>query len=112
MCEVARAICSIVNGFSNCTPTDCCMDVFGRRTTSVWFRSYLRLRDDLTQDRSKNILLMQKALQQMNVQLHHVLSDITGESGLAIIRAIVDGERDPFKLVRMVNARVKAKPAK
>jgi hypothetical protein len=60
------------------------------------FRSYLRLRDDLTRDRSKNILLMQKALQQMNVQLHHVLSDITGESEMAIIRAIVEGERDPF----------------
>ena len=76
------------------------------------FRSYLRLRDDLTRDRSKNVLLMQKALQQMNVQLHHVLSDITGESGMAIIRAIIDGERDPFKLVRMVSARVKATPAK
>jgi transposase len=76
------------------------------------FRSYLRLREDLTRDRSKNILLMQKALQQMNLQLHHVLSDITGESGMAIIRAIVAGERDPAKLVRMVNARVKASPAK
>jgi transposase len=54
---------------------------------------------------------MQKALQQMNVQLHHVLSDITGESGMAIIRAIVEGERDSSKLVRMVSVRVKAKPA-
>ena len=76
------------------------------------FRSYLRLREDLTRDRSKNILLMQKALQQMNVQLHHVLSDITGESGMAMIRAIAAGERDPSKLVRMVNARVKAPTAK
>lgn len=75
-------------------------------------RSYLRLRDDLTRDRSRNILLMQKALQQMNVQLHHVLSDITGESGMAVVRAIVGGERDPLRLVQMVNARVKATPAK
>jgi hypothetical protein len=38
---------------------------------------------------------MQKALQQMNLQLHHVLSDITGVTGLQILRAIVAGERDP-----------------
>lgn len=71
-------------------------------------RSYLRMREDLVRDRSRQILLMQKALQQMNVQLHHVLSDITGESGLAVIRAIVAGERDPRELVKAVNARVEA----
>jgi hypothetical protein len=38
---------------------------------------------------------MQKTLQQMNLQLHHVLSDITGVTGLQILRAIVAGERDP-----------------
>jgi hypothetical protein len=38
---------------------------------------------------------MQKALTQMNLQLHHVVSDITGVTGMRIIRAIVNGERDP-----------------
>ncbi len=51
---------------------------------------------------------MQKALQQMNLQLGQVLSDITGTSGLAIIQAILDGERDPAKLLTGVNRRVQA----
>jgi hypothetical protein len=42
---------------------------------------------------------MQKALTQMNLQLHHVVSDITGVTGMAIVRAIVGGERDPAVLV-------------
>jgi hypothetical protein len=41
---------------------------------------------------------MQKALDQMNVQVHHALSDLTGETGMAIVRAIVAGERDPHRL--------------
>src|SRR4029077_13854481 len=41
---------------------------------------------------------MQKALMQMNLQLHHVVSDITGVTGMAIVRAIVAGERDPTVL--------------
>jgi len=41
---------------------------------------------------------MQKALTQMNIQLANVISDISGVSGMAIIRAIVVGERDPLKL--------------
>ena len=39
---------------------------------------------------------MQKALTQMNVQIHHVISDITGLTGLAIVDAIVGGQRDPL----------------
>ncbi|RUT08776.1 hypothetical protein DSM106972_008290 [Dulcicalothrix desertica PCC 7102] len=41
---------------------------------------------------------MQKALTEMNIQLHRVISDITGTTGMAIINAIVSGERDPKKL--------------
>jgi transposase len=51
---------------------------------------------------------MQKALQQMNVQLPQVLSDVTGVSGLAIIAAILAGERDPAKLAALVDRRVRA----
>jgi hypothetical protein len=51
---------------------------------------------------------MQKALDQMNVQLHYVLTDITGLSGLAIIDAILDGERDPRALARLRDGRMKA----
>ncbi|BBJ61013.1 hypothetical protein EATA6166_45350 (plasmid) [Enterobacter asburiae] len=58
-------------------------------------RSYLRQRERLTEYRAAHIQHMQKALMQMNVQLHHAVSDITGVTGLSIVRAIVSGERDP-----------------
>lgn len=61
----------------------------------VVLRTYLRHRAELIQHRAPHILHMQKALQQMNLQLHHVLSDITGVTGQQILRAIVAGEHDP-----------------
>jgi len=61
----------------------------------VILRTYLRHRAELIQHRAPHILHMQKALQQMNLQLHHVLSDITGVTGMQILRAIMAGERDP-----------------
>ncbi len=51
---------------------------------------------------------MQKALTQMNLQLHHVVTDITGATGLRIIRAIVGGERDPAVLAALRDYRCKA----
>ena len=61
----------------------------------VVLRTYLRHRASLIEHRAAHIQHMQKALQQMNVQLTQVLTDITGVTGMAIIRAIVAGERDP-----------------
>jgi transposase len=63
-------------------------------------RAYLRHRATLLEYRAAHIQPMQKALHQMKVQLTHVLTDITGATGLAIIRAIVAGERDPVQLAR------------
>lgn len=61
-------------------------------------RSYMRQRGMLIESAAKHIQHMQKALSQMNIQLHNVLSDITGATGMKIIRAIVAGERNPKKL--------------
>ncbi len=61
-------------------------------------RAYLRHRAQLIQHRTPHILHMQKALQQMNVQLPQVLTDTTSETGMAILRAIVAGERDSVAL--------------
>ncbi|HEY2971263.1 MAG TPA: hypothetical protein VGJ48_02005 [Pyrinomonadaceae bacterium] len=58
-------------------------------------RSYLRQREMLTQTASMHIQHMQKALQQMNLLLHNVVSDITGVTGMKIIKAMLAGERDP-----------------
>jgi transposase len=71
-------------------------------------RSLTRHRDNLIRQASTHILHMHKALDQMNVQLHHVLSDITGLSGMAIIGAILEGERDPSVLARLRDGPVKA----
>jgi transposase len=74
-------------------------------------RAYLRYRDELVSARSTQCQHMQKALQQMNVQLTQVLSDVMGVSGMAIIEAILAGERDPMKLATLVDRRVRATPA-
>jgi len=71
-------------------------------------RSVYRHRQNKVRAASRCIQHMQKAMQQMNLQLHHVISDISGETGLAIITAIVQGERDPHKLAKLRNRRIKA----
>ena len=71
-------------------------------------RTYWRQRNDLVQNAGRHIQRMQKALTQMNVQLANVLSDISGVTGQAIIKAILTGERDPHKLAELRDPHVKA----
>lgn len=61
-------------------------------------RASMRQRERLTEYAAAHIQHMQKALMEMNLQLHHVVSDITGATGMRIIRAILGGERDPEAL--------------
>ena len=70
-------------------------------------RSYLRQRSMLVAYGSHHIQHMQKALEQMNLKLAHVISDITGATGMAIIQAILGGERDPVKLAQLRDPRCK-----
>ncbi len=72
------------------------------------FRTLLRHRSGLVQIASEHIQHMQKALDQMNVQIHRVLSDLTGVSGLAIVDAILAGERDGHRLAKLRDGRVRA----
>jgi transposase len=71
-------------------------------------RSLMRHRNDLVQMASQHVLHMQKSLTQMNVQFQHVINDITGLTGLAILDAILAGERDPAVLAKLRDPRVKA----
>jgi len=71
-------------------------------------RAYLRQRERLLDYAAAHIQHMQKALTQMNLQLHHVVSDITGATGMRIIRALVAGERDPNALASYRDARCHA----
>jgi transposase len=71
-------------------------------------RSIVRHRSDLVRTRSIYLNRMQKALEQMNIKIHTVISDIDGKTGLAIISAIFSGERDPEKLANLCDYRIKA----
>lgn len=74
-------------------------------------RSYLRQRSMLVQYASRHIQHMQKAMTQMNIKLQHVVSDITGKTGMDIIQAIIAGERRPEELAKFRDYRCKASEA-
>src|SRR5882672_8393305 len=74
-------------------------------------RSLLRHRESLVQMAATHVHHMQKALDQMNLQLHHVISDITGQTGLTIVDAILAGQRDPLELAKLRGERIKASEA-
>jgi transposase len=74
-------------------------------------RTVLRHRERLVQLAALHTQHMQKALTQMNLQLHHVLSDLTGVTGLAILDALLAGERDPAVLAQHRDPRLKASAA-
>jgi transposase len=71
-------------------------------------RSLWRHRDNLIQLATVHLQHMQKALDQMNLQIHHVISDLAGATGLAIVDAILAGERDPHKLAKLRDWRIRA----
>lgn len=72
------------------------------------FRSIIRHRANLIRHRSVHIQHMQKSLHQMNLQLDNVISDITGETGMLIIRQIVRGNQNPEELAKFRNPRCKS----
>ena len=71
---------------------------------TVW-----RLRDQHIQDAGRCIQHMQEALITMKVQLHHAISDLSGQTGQAIIGAILSGQRDPRKLAALRHGRIPAR---
>ncbi len=71
-------------------------------------RQYVRHRKSLIETSSRYISKMNKSLVLMNIQLKTVLRDLTGESGLKVIRAILEGERNPVRLAKNVGKNVKA----
>ena len=68
-------------------------------------RSYLRQRAMLVEYAAHHIQHIQKALHQMNIKLDKVISDVTGTTGMAILEAILAGERDPVKLAKLRDPR-------
>jgi transposase len=74
-------------------------------------RSYIRQRDNLVRSACVHVQRIQKALTEMNVLLHQVVSDITGTTGMAIIRAIVAGEHNPQTLATLRHSRTRRSTA-
>ena len=71
-------------------------------------RSYIRQRQTLIKESGTHVQRIQKVLIQMNLQLHKVVSNITGVTGMSIIRSIVAGERNPYQLAELKDRRIKS----
>jgi transposase len=71
-------------------------------------RAYTRHRQTLIEEAARQIQRMQKALDQMNVQLHHVIADLTGKTGITIVRQIAAGNHDPEVLAKYRDPRCRA----
>lgn len=81
------------------------MAAFRPEEKIIELRGYLRQRSNLIEASATHINRMQKALIQMNLHLNNAISDITGATGMAIIRAILNGETNPAKLAKMRDGR-------
>src|SRR5450631_4321075 len=78
---------------------------FRTKGEMIELRAYLRKRERLLDTAASQIQHMQKAMTEMNLQLHHVVSDVTGVTGMRILRASIAGERNPAVLASMRDRR-------
>lgn len=69
-------------------------------------QDYMRLRAEHVSSAASHVQHMQQALERMNVKLHDVISSLTGVSGLAVVRAILAGQRDPGRLLKLCDTRI------
>lgn len=74
-------------------------------------QDYLRLRQDHITLAAGHVQHLQKALERMNIKLHDVISNLVGASGLAVIRSILEGERDPERLLALCDVQIRNKKA-
>lgn len=87
-------------------------DSFRLQQDMEYVRTIWRVRDRHVKEAGRAVQHMQKALTKMNIQLANVISDISGDSGEAIITAVIKGERDPCKLADLADYRVKGEPGR
>ena len=100
MYPVVRVMWPIVNGYNSYIPTALLRGSFRPSADIVTLRTYVRHRDNIIKGRVVHIQHMQKGLELMNLKLTQVVTDITGVTGMQIIRAIIDGEHDPHVLAQ------------
>ena len=75
-------------------------------------QDYQRLRTDHISLAASHVQHMQKALERMNIKLHTVISSLTGVSGLAVVRAILAGQRDPVELLALCHSQIRDRKAR
>jgi transposase len=80
-------------------------------TPTQELRALLRTRKQLVREQSSHVLRVQKTLEDANIKLDSVISDLMGKSGRAMVEALIAGETDPAKLVSLAGPRLKASPA-
>jgi transposase len=73
-------------------------------------RTLLRTRKQMTRERTRHVQRLQKTLEEANIKLDSVISDVVGKSGRAIIEAMIAGESEPLRLARLASTRLKASP--
>lgn len=74
-------------------------------------QDYVRLREDHVGMAASHVQHMQKALERMNVKFHDVISDLSGASGMRVVRAILDGQRDPQRLLELCDVQIQQRKA-
>ena len=80
-------------------------------TPTQALRALLRTRKQLVREQSSHVLRVQKTLEDANIKLDSVISELMGKSGRAMVEALIAGETDPAKLARLAGPRLKASPA-
>ena len=80
-------------------------------TRTQELRGLLRTRKQLTRERTSHIQRLQKTLEEANIKLNSVISDVIGPSGRAMIEALIAGETDPLRLASLASSRIKGSPA-
>ena len=78
--------------------------------STMEMRTLLRTRKQMTRERTRHVQRLQKTLEEANIKLDSVITDITGKSGRAMIEAMIGGETDPAILARLAHKRIKASP--
>src|SRR5690242_14674762 len=107
-CRAGRAMCRRASGLLKLHTHGLLNNSFQPPSDIRVLRTYWRLRAEHATGMATCIQRMQKALTQMNIQLANVISDLSGRTGQAIIRAILNGDRDPQKLAELSDWRIHA----
>src|SRR5215472_7399489 len=96
------------NGLRICSDMGCCEPVLFRRRESRELRDLTRYRTRLVEERAREINRLQKTLEDTNLKLGDVVSDVMGKAARIILSALVEGESDPARLAAFAVGRVQA----